>query len=214
MSILAKNLVTIRKELRCTQSAMAEILKVGFRTYVRYEAGERDAPVSVLVKVAKLANMSLELMLTTEVGAEDIVPLQAIDFQAPPPEVKKCDFRTGQIEFKKPSVRGLLVSDERERKLVGFFRKMDLATQKTCLDSVKKAGKGSKGKGEPKKIGKADKPKKVAVRREPSVMVQVKAPQVRRKGKPGRRKLDKKVLKEKIDKLKMLTKSINKITVR
>lgn len=213
MSILAKNLVTIRKELRCTQSAMAEILKVGFRTYVRYEAGERDAPVSVLVKVAKLANMSLELMLTTEVGAEDIVPLQAIDFQAPPPEVKKCDFRTGQIEFKKPSVRGLLVSDERERKLVGFFRKMDLATQKACLDSVKKAGKGSKGKGEPKKIGKADKPKKVAVRREPSVMVQVKAP-VRRKGKPGRRKLDKKVLKEKIDKLKMLTKSINKITVR
>lgn len=214
MSILAKNLVTIRKELRCTQSAMAEILKVGFRTYVRYEAGERDAPVSVLVKVAKLANMSLELMLTTEVGAEDIVPLQAIDFQAPPPEVKKCDFRTGQIEFKKPSVRGLLVSDERERKLVGFFRKMDLATQKACLDSVKKAGKGSKGKGEPKKIVKADKPKKVAVRREPSVMVQVKAPQVRRKGKPGRRKLDKKVLKEKIDKLKMLTKSINKITVR
>ena len=34
------------------------------------------------------------------------------------------------------------------------------------------------------------------------------------KGKPGRKKLDKKALQEKIDKLKMLTRSINKTTVR
>ena len=54
MSVLANNVRLIRKELRCTQSAMAEILKIGFRTYVRYEAGERDAPVSVLIKLARL----------------------------------------------------------------------------------------------------------------------------------------------------------------
>ena len=42
MSILAKNLKTIREELDCTQSTMSGILKVGFRTFVRYEAGERD----------------------------------------------------------------------------------------------------------------------------------------------------------------------------
>ena len=53
MSTLAKNLKTVRKELGCTQSVMSEILKVGFRTFVRYEAGERDAPVSVLVKIAR-----------------------------------------------------------------------------------------------------------------------------------------------------------------
>ncbi|MEE9259093.1 MAG: hypothetical protein V3U37_06085, partial [Nitrospinaceae bacterium] len=36
----------------------------------------------------------------------------------------------------------------------------------------------------------------------------------KKKGKPGRRKLDKKALKEKIDRLKMITKSVSKITVR
>jgi hypothetical protein len=40
----------------------------------------------------------------------------------------------------------------------------------------------------------------------------VRQPKVKRK--PGRKKLDKKTLQEKIDKLKMLTRSINKITVR
>ena len=60
MSILAKNLKTVRKELGCTQSVMSEILKVGFRTFVRYEAGEIDAPVSVMVKIARLGNISLE----------------------------------------------------------------------------------------------------------------------------------------------------------
>ena len=47
MSILAKNLKMIRKELGCTQSVMSGILKVGFRTFVRYEAGERDALLQV-----------------------------------------------------------------------------------------------------------------------------------------------------------------------
>ena len=68
MSVLAKNIKTIRKELWCTQSVLADILKVGFRTYVRYEAGERDAPVNVLVKMAKLGNISLEQLLTSEIN--------------------------------------------------------------------------------------------------------------------------------------------------
>jgi len=65
MSILAKNLKTIRKELRCTQSVMSEILKVGFRTYVRYEAGERDAPVSVLVKNRQIGKIGKSFPGTT-----------------------------------------------------------------------------------------------------------------------------------------------------
>ncbi len=63
MTILAKNLKVVRKELGCTQTMMADILKVGFRTFVRYEAGERDAPVAVLVKIARLGNISLEKFL-------------------------------------------------------------------------------------------------------------------------------------------------------
>ena len=79
MSILAKNLKTIRKELGCTQSVMSEILKVGFRTFVRYEAGARDAPVSVLVKIARLGNISLEQLLTSEIDKNDIAPLQKVN---------------------------------------------------------------------------------------------------------------------------------------
>ncbi len=38
--------------------ALSEALEIGFRTYVRYEAGERNAPV--MVKLAKLGNVSLD----------------------------------------------------------------------------------------------------------------------------------------------------------
>ncbi|OGW14504.1 MAG: hypothetical protein A3K09_02165 [Nitrospinae bacterium RIFCSPLOWO2_12_FULL_47_7] len=211
MSILARNLKVIRKELRCTQSVVADIVKVGFRTYVRYEAGERDAPASVLVKLAKLGNMSLEQLLTAEISPADVIPAQAVDRQTAPPAVKKCDFRTGQIEFKKTSVRGLLALGDKERKLLGIFRRMSLATQKEFLESVKMASKGSRpiGKVGTEKTVKTGKLKKNAVS-----AVKVSVPQIRKKGKRGRRVLDKKALKEKIDKLKMLTKSINKITVR
>ena len=78
MSVLAKNVRLIRRELRCTQSAMSEILKIGFRTYVRYEAGERDAPVSVLIKLARLGNIPLEQLLTQVISNHDISPAPII----------------------------------------------------------------------------------------------------------------------------------------
>ena len=46
MTILSNNLKVIRKNLNCTQTSLAEVLEIGFRTYVRYEAGERDAPIA------------------------------------------------------------------------------------------------------------------------------------------------------------------------
>lgn len=218
MSILAKNLKTIRKELRCTQASMAEIMNVGFRTYVRYEAGERDAPVSVLVKLARLGSMSLEQLLTVEIHRSDVLPNQAFSRQSSVPEVRRCDFRTGQIEFKKPAMRGLLSRDDVERKLLLFFRKMDLATQAECLESLKKMGKGSRpaGKADLGLIKKTPgKPKLVFAKGKVSMDdLKAKLDKVGKKKKPGRKKLDRKVLKEKIDKLKLLTKSIKKITVR
>jgi transcriptional regulator with XRE-family HTH domain len=218
MSILAKNLKTIRKELRCTQASLAEIMSVGFRTYVRYEAGERDAPVSVLVKLARLGSMSLEQLLTVEIHRSDVLPNQAFTRQSNAPEVKKCDFRTGLIEFKKPVLRGLLSLDDVERKLLLFFRKMDLGTQTDCLESLKKMGKGSRatGKADPVRIKKSPgKPKLVFAKGQVTTDdLKAKLDKVGKKKKPGRKKLDRKVLKEKIDKLKLLTKSIKKITVR
>lgn len=139
MSILAKNLKTIRKELQCTQSMMSEILKVGFRTYVRYEAGERDAPVSVLVKIAKLGNLSLERLLTVPVGKSLISPVKTLTKKSAPPEVRMVHFGTGQINLKNPTKQELLTINNSERKLLSIFRKMDGELQKECLSNMGKS---------------------------------------------------------------------------
>ena len=161
MSILAKNLKTIRKELRCTQSVMSEILKVGFRTYVRYEAGERDAPVSVLVKIAKLGNLSLEQLLTVAVGKSLISPVKTLTKSSVPPEVRMVHFGTGQINLKNPTKQELLTINNSERKLLSLFRKMDAGLQKDCLDNLgksldktgNKSGKVAKKSANKKKTG-------------------------------------------------------------
>lgn len=148
MSILSKNLKTIRKELRCTQSVMSEILKVGFRTYVRYEAGERDASVSVLVKIAKLGNLSLEQLLTVQVKKNSVSPVKTLTKISVPPAVRIVHFGTGQINLKNPAKQELLAINGSERKLLTIFRKMDAGSQKECLGNMgkplNKAGKKTK----------------------------------------------------------------------
>lgn len=144
MSIMAKNLRTIRKELRCTQAMMSDILKVGFRTYVRYEAGERDAPVSVLVKIARLGNLSLEQLLTKEVAKSLVSPVKTLSKSSTSPKVGAVDFSSGQINFKNPARKELLTVHPSEKKLLSLFRKMDPELQK---DSLANIGKALRGKG-------------------------------------------------------------------
>ena len=47
----------------------ARLIDVGFRTYVRYEVGERDASMNVLIKMAKLGNIPLDQLLSTALRA-------------------------------------------------------------------------------------------------------------------------------------------------
>ena len=214
MSILAKNLKMIRKELGCTQSVMSGILKVGFRTFVRYEAGERDAPVAGLVKIARLGNISLEQLLTSEIDKNDIAPLQRINKDLSSTEVSVVNFKEGLVVFDNPSRQEFITLDDIERRVLTLFRKMSRRFQKDYLSNlgqIAELGKASyklsykveKGqRGRKKKGGGSEKTTEIFVRQ----------PKVRRK--PGRKKLDKKTLQEKIDKLKMLTRGINKITVR
>jgi transcriptional regulator with XRE-family HTH domain len=212
MSVLSKNLRTIRKELGCTQSVMSEILKVGFRTFVRYEAGERDAPVSVLVKIARLGNISLEQLLTTAIEPNDIAPLERIN-RGTAVQVQSIDFKAGLVTFKDPDHQELMTIDDAEKRILTLFRKMPPRLKKDCMDSVgqivetgrvvsrlsDRAGKGRVGK------------RKMM----PKVKIEIKTPKKpKAKRKPGRKKLDKKALQEKIDKLKIVTRAINKITVR
>lgn len=142
MSIMAKNLRMIRKELRCTQAMMSDILKVGFRTYVRYEAGERDAPVSVLVKIARLGNLSLEQLLTKEIPKSLISPVKTLTKASTPPAVGLVDFSSGYINLKNPSKKELITIHPAERKLLSLFRKMDPELQKDSLDNIGKALRG------------------------------------------------------------------------
>jgi len=212
MSILAKNLKMIRKELGCTQSVMAGILKVGFRTFVRYEAGERDAPVAVLVKIARLGNMSLEQLLTTEIDKNDIVPLQKINKDASCTEVSVVNFKDGWVEFENPSRQEMITLNDSERKILTLFRKMPSGFQKDCMSSLRKVAELGKAPHEPSHNSDHDpQAKKNAKDAKPTP---TSAGQPKQRQKPGRKKLDKKALQEKIDKLKILTRSINKITVR
>jgi transcriptional regulator with XRE-family HTH domain len=217
MSILARNIKTIRKELKCTQSSMSSILKVGFRTYVRYEAGERDAPVSVLVKLANMGNLSLEHLLTREVEPYNITPIQASFADPSPTEVKSANFRMGQISLKKPIRERLMTIDDSEKKLVAIFRKMRPEQQILYLENMEdfsalKRGE-TKTRGRPAKENSTSKTSSKN-RLNSSTSSTSKPPKTKKRGRPGRKKIDKKILKEKIDKLKMITRSINKITVR
>ncbi|MBT3923457.1 MAG: helix-turn-helix transcriptional regulator [Nitrospina sp.] len=125
MTILSENLRTIRKKLNCTQNAISEVLEIGFRTYVRYEAGERDAPVSVLVKLAKLGKVSLDRLLTTEILLED---LHTPDQEKPPSTIKNAEVIGGGIEEGRLMFKGLLndhlvTNNKEEQKLLTLFRK-------------------------------------------------------------------------------------------
>lgn len=216
MSILAQNMRIIRRELKCTQSTMSEILKVGFRTYVRYEAGERDAPVVVLVKMARLGNISLENLLTRKIDSLAILPMDTETLNLNPPEIKSANFQTGHISFKKLSKEGMLALDEAEKKAISAYRRMPQNLKTAFLKDLEKSYKVTGGGLKASRPASA-KPVSPAVTlplESKSVAKKESDTGVKKKGKPGRKKLDKKALKEKIDRLKMITKSVPKITVR
>ena len=123
MTILSDNLKTIRENHNFTQMALSEVLEIGFRTYVRYEAGERDAPVSVLVKLARLENLSLDLLLTTKVLPGD---LQSPDKKKPPTykaplEVISGGLEEGRLMFKGQLNDNLISTKKEEQKLLTFY---------------------------------------------------------------------------------------------
>ena len=152
----------IRKSLNCTQTAFAEVLGIGFRTYVRYESGERDAPVSVLVKLARLGNISLDRLLTTPVDEEE---LQQPDTVALPKKTHQLkviggSLKEGRLMFKGLREDFLVTVNPNEKKLMTRFRQMSPAARDRCLASlehlVQSAPPSSrKRKSVPRKVQKA-----------------------------------------------------------
>ncbi len=218
MSVLAKNLRVLRKSLKCTQSAMADILKVGFRTYVRYEAGERDAPVSTLVKMARLGNLSLEKLLTAELTEYDVLPIKNFSAPSQVPEVKRVDFQNGQISFTNLPVQGLIPLDDTEYRLVSIFRKLDFAAQEKLVENL-----GSLLKNSGKRAGRPIGVSKSVPRSRPEKFAKNTDEEHKKNrgpdSKPGSeiraesKKVDQKILRDKVKRLKMIARSVNKITV-
>ncbi len=215
MSILARNIQTIRKELKCTQGAMAEILKVGFRTYVRYEAGERDAPVSVLVMLSRLGNISLERLLTEEMDRHQLVPVMGERLDNPVPEIKSCDMKRGVVKFKTETPESLITLGPSETKLLACIRKIPELEQSAFLKNLGKKYKATRsGKGVLlSTVSAEDEKNREAQSRMLGQAGAIKPDAECRPGKPGRKKLNRKSLREKISKLKSVTQSIRKITV-
>jgi transcriptional regulator with XRE-family HTH domain len=164
MTILSDNLKTIRKYINYTQSALSEVLEIGFRTYIRYEAGERDAPVSVLVKLARLGNLSLDRLLTTKVFPKDLqTPDQKkLPTSKAPLEIIGGGLEEGRLMFKGQLNDNLISTNKEEQKLLTLFRKMKSGNrEKFLLDAewvftnARKSGRYCKLKNIPRKEEKA-----------------------------------------------------------
>ena len=62
MSIVSDKLRELRKSKKWTQEEAAKEFDVPLRTYCRYEAGEREAPFSVAVRIADVYQISLDYL--------------------------------------------------------------------------------------------------------------------------------------------------------
>lgn len=168
MTVLSENMRTIRRSLKCTQMAFAQILDIGFRTYVRYESGERDAPVAVLIKLARLANISLDRLLTTRVSLQE---LTQPDSEVPPVkadniEVVGGSLNEGRLMFKGIKEDFYITATTNEKKLLNHFRRLTPRSKEKCLKEVQdwalsRKRSANSGKRTPKKVMKAQNTQKL-----------------------------------------------------
>ncbi|QPJ62803.1 MAG: helix-turn-helix transcriptional regulator [Candidatus Nitronauta litoralis] len=138
MTILSRNMKVIRNNLNCTQTAFAQVLGIGFRTYVRYESGERDVPAATLVKISSLGNVSLDRLLTTPLDSEE---LNQPDTLIPPNKPEKLYVISGSLPEGRLMVKGyrddfLITVNSREKKILNHFRKLPPKTREKCLRDV------------------------------------------------------------------------------
>ena len=92
MLLFSSNLKKLRVSKNLTQKQMAEILGIVDRQYQRYEAGQVDPPLSNVIKLADLFNVSLDYL----VGRSDYE-----SFKISPEYQRKCSDETINQEIKK-----------------------------------------------------------------------------------------------------------------
>ncbi len=127
MSQLSENLKVVRNHLKLTQSEFSRTLGIGFRTYVRYEVGEREPPIPVLVKVSKLIKVSLDDLILSPLLINEFNGLPKKSSKKPPSIAKQTTTFPGldneqSIAYKKD-----------EKNLLNLYREMDVKTREKCL---------------------------------------------------------------------------------
>ena len=58
-----ENIRNLREDSDLTQAEIAKILHTSQRAYSYYERGERDMPISMLIKLARYYNVSVDYLL-------------------------------------------------------------------------------------------------------------------------------------------------------
>jgi transcriptional regulator with XRE-family HTH domain len=148
MSQISENLKVVRKHLDLTQLEFSKILEIGFRTYVRYEIGERETPIPVLVKISKLNKISLDELILSPLVINDFRGFSQKSFS----EKNKKSQTPFPIENEP-----LVTSKKDEINLLNLFRGMNLQTQKKYLVEMEWLIKEGKTASENKNIKKVAK---------------------------------------------------------
>ena len=135
MTLLAHNLKAIRKKLNHTQKTLARQLDVGFRSYVRYEAGERDAPLRVLVKMSKFGGVSLEQLLTKSITLEELKVPNRKTKKTKEQKLKIVSggLKEGRITFVGQDSGHLVTINKTEKKMLSAYRRLDSRNKKEYL---------------------------------------------------------------------------------
>ncbi len=160
MSQISENLKVVRKHLDLTQLEFSKVLEIGFRTYVRYEMGERETPIPVLTKISKQNKISLDDLILSPLVINDFRGLS----QESPSKKNGKNQTSSSIENET-----LIISKKEEKNLLNLFRGMNLQTRKKCLvemewlmkegttasenKNIKKVAKLQKSSDIPKRVG-------------------------------------------------------------
>lgn len=65
--LIARNIIELRKKAGLQQKEVAELLKVQYQTYRNYESGASEPPAEMLVRLSKLYEVPVDII----VGADD-----------------------------------------------------------------------------------------------------------------------------------------------
>ena len=69
--LIARNLIELRKKAGLQQKEVAELLKVQYQTYRNYESGASEPPAEMFVRLSKLYEIPVDIIIGTDDYSKD-----------------------------------------------------------------------------------------------------------------------------------------------